>query len=1136
MMAKRFLRWLGICYAGLFMAIAVEAAVQERGGVFFERDFAPAQSIVTDVERPFRDAICLNGRWDFQPVKLPAGWQEGQGEAPELPMPAENGWDAVKIKVPSPWNVNALLHDRSGGGMDSRTFPSYPQRWNQVKMGWLRRQIRFPSDWRGRRIFLHLEAVSGECAVFMNGRRMGVHFDNALPGVLDITAAVECGKDNTILLGIRGGELFREKGTYGSFTYPTGSFWLTEAIGVWQDVYLIATPEVHVTNVFVIPKVSGNELVVDVKVTNDGPRMRSVQVQVPVCPWINGTDLSAGNVLKAPEIAWSLGDKVLQLSSEAMELSAGASHTFHLKTAVDDRLKLWTIWTLGKPNLYAALTEVVEDGKSIDRQYARFGWRELELRDGDLLLNGQPTRMMHDFWHFMGVQAMSRRYVWAWYTLAQQAHVTLIRPHAMPHPQYYYDLADEMGMLVMDESGIFASHCDLNYDSSVFWQRSQEHIRNLVRRDRNHPSVVGWSVSNEVWCVLRSRASSEYQEKIYDKIDDLCKIAAELDPTRQWIQSDGDRDLNGRLNVYTIHCGRDYDQAGPAGKLWGVTEGGSAYFGPTSYYEPFVGDRAYRSFTDRMDALGIECYALLRKLRENDADICNTVNLFWHGIKPMPLGLKDLSKKQLDLSEGVFFSPYREDKPGIQPERIAPFSTTVNPGYDASLPLFEPWPLYSAMLAAFDPRGPQPCPWDQRTESKPSVPTAVENPVHEVAFVGDAESTLFDTLRQMGIPFAATVDSARFVIVDLASLKTDHVDNAKQIFQRCVDNGGTVLLVNGSPQTQGKAAALIGAGIDYVPDEKASLVPGKANAVTAGITYKDLYFAENYVSKVISRYSLAGEFVERGEAALATNNTDWRRWLNGPEYSKTISIYRSELENKQSPVVVICSSGTGRYVVSTLITENLSDAHVALYRKLLANLGVGLNPTTDLTIPAFTGQILIRALSCGRFGAESLNTAMDNDFVGERTIQPKRGEQSAALEWNMVDNTGDRFVLNQLGQKGPEDIYVTYFSFWVYSPIALNDLLGAGPDLPEVNLFCYVSDRCRVYLNHEVLSPNQSNPADYRVQEMYQKIPLQKGWNHFLIKVASDSYNQTNPGTLAVRLTSNKPEYINQIKTALELN
>jgi hypothetical protein len=135
------------------------------------------------------------------------------------------------------------------------------------------------------------------------------------------------------------------------------------------------------------------------------------------------------------------------------------------------------------------------------------------------------------------------------------------------------------------------------------------------------------------------------------------QIARKLDPTRQWVQSDGDKDLNGRLDVWTIHCGGEHSDTIPPNKLWGVTEGGSSYYGKPGHYEPFVGDRAYRSFKDRMDALAKEDYNLIRSLRKQDADILNVWNLVWHALKPLPLGLKDVSKRQMELTDGVFFGP-----------------------------------------------------------------------------------------------------------------------------------------------------------------------------------------------------------------------------------------------------------------------------------------------------------------------------------------------------------------------------------------------------------------------------------------------------------------------------------------------
>ena len=81
------------------------------GGVVFKRDISPAEGMVKPQEKPFRQEICLNGSWDFQPVAVPNDWKPGKGVPPSLTAPLEGKWEQTKIKTPSPWNVNGW-----GGG------------------------------------------------------------------------------------------------------------------------------------------------------------------------------------------------------------------------------------------------------------------------------------------------------------------------------------------------------------------------------------------------------------------------------------------------------------------------------------------------------------------------------------------------------------------------------------------------------------------------------------------------------------------------------------------------------------------------------------------------------------------------------------------------------------------------------------------------------------------------------------------------------------------------------------------------------------------------------------------------------------------------------------------------------------
>jgi hypothetical protein len=1122
-------------------ATPAPAAHDDRGGgAEFPRDFAPSEGLVKPQETPFRAEICLNGSWQFQAAGLPPGYRPGRDPAPELPPPDPGRWEVSPIKIPSPWNANALLMSDAGAGGDFRAFPSYPKHWESARMGWLRRSVVVPSGWRGRRILLHLEAVAGECRVVVNGKDVGRHFDTSLPLELDVTEAVRFGAPNEVHLGIRDAKLFMRRGRYGSFTYPTGSFWLIDAVGVWQDAFLLAVPVVHVTDVFVKPRVDRGLLEAEIEVENAGDVPVTVAVDAPIAPWINRTDFETASLLDAPEIRWELGDPVLRLASDPAVVAPGRTHTFRVSGEVRGELKPWEIWGRGQPHLYAMVAEVRQGGRALDRKYERFGWREYRIRGREFLLNGRPIHLFNEFWHFTGVPALSRRHAYAWYTMARAAHINQIRPHAMPHPRFYYDLADEMGMLVLDESAFFASHVNFNYDAPELWDRAHEHIRGWVRRDRNHPSVMGWGVANEVWCAMQPRdAPRPYKEALWDRVAALAGIARHLDPTRPWVQSDGDRDLEGRLPVFTIHWGDGpfrWDYASLPEKPWGVTEGGSSYYGRPSSYTRWVGDRAFRSFSDRMDALAIEDYGILKEVRAHGG-ACNVTNLCWHGLKPLPLGLRDRGKKTLDLADGIHFRPFVEGKPGIQPERLGPYCTTLNPGYDPTLPVFDPWPLYLAAQAALDPRGPQPCRWDAVDPSaRLPTPPEVERPITAVGFLGRRGSPAHRTLEAVGLPLVDAPRAVRFVIIDAAGVDDGDIAGAAEEARRVVGAGGTALVVGITPESQARAGALLGYAVTAFPREAAALLPDPEDGRTASLPLKDLYFAEDAVSPLIARHALAGDFARRGRVLLMANNTDWRRWIGRPEFEAPIGVYRSELEGRRDPVLVEVAGPGGRYLGSTLVLDRVGPAHLALYRRLFANLGVALGAPKTLMVAALDeGGGLQHALGAGRFGADDLDAAVRADFLGEATIRPRQGTVSGGVAWTVVTRPNeDRFLVSQLNQQGPTRAFAVYFSFWIDSPRNLDDLLGGGPDAPRLRGLCYAASRSRLWLNGRELAPGRSEPADDRTLQVYERLPLEKGWNHLLIKVVSGSLDGAGAGSLVFRVESSDPAFLRRLLSATE--
>ena len=200
-------------------------------GVPFPGRFAPSEGLTNRLEKPYRDEICLNGLWRFQ-----AG-AEDKGE-----------WDSVRIRIPSPWNVNGFAWNGLEGP-DHRDFPSYPAAWNGVREAWMQRTVRVPADWAGDRILLHFEAVAGKAQVFVNGQKVAENFDLFLPFEADVTDFVRPGEEADIRVFVQSQKLFEDHSGVGRRIVPAGSMWGYYIDGLWQDVYLQRRPAVRIDDV-----------------------------------------------------------------------------------------------------------------------------------------------------------------------------------------------------------------------------------------------------------------------------------------------------------------------------------------------------------------------------------------------------------------------------------------------------------------------------------------------------------------------------------------------------------------------------------------------------------------------------------------------------------------------------------------------------------------------------------------------------------------------------------------------------------------------------------------------------------------------------------------------------------------------
>jgi len=188
------------------------------------------------------------------------------------------------------------------------------------------------------------------------------------------------------------------------------------------------------------------------------------------------------------------------------------------------------------------------------------------------------------------------------------------------------------------------------------------------------------------------------------------------------VSTDGDNDARGIMPTSVSHY------AGPkdimhADKPFGEGETGGAYYATPKYAAQFNGGRSYESQQGRMEGIAIEAYGQIKAQREVGASYASVFNLVWYGLEPLALGQSDTSRSYT-AQDGIFFSKFVEGKPGVQPERLGPYCTTLNPGYDPSLPLYKPWPLFDAIKAANAPGKAAPSPWDHvvKTPLRPAAP------------------------------------------------------------------------------------------------------------------------------------------------------------------------------------------------------------------------------------------------------------------------------------------------------------------------------------------------------------------------------------------------------------------------------
>ena len=433
-----------------------------------------------DRERGPRETASLDGPWrivlDQQNVGKSQSWHDPDVLAKQASVP---------IHVPSCWEETQA--DYEG-------------------VAWYARTLTVPEAWKGRHVRLEFDAVNYLADVWLNDEVVGDHEGGYTPFEFDVTELVDHGGENVLIVRVVGPAIREER--VDVLVRNEAPHWRGAYVGgIWQSVRLVATHPTFVRDVFVEPKLREKTAVVHVELANTGIRTADAEVNVSIRPAARPDELVAERTVPAS--------------------IPPSGHVLATTLPIDDPVP----WSPDNPHLYLARVTITSGKELVDARAARFGMREFTIREGDFYLNGERVFIKGAFWEgvYPGTLAYPRdsEIVRKEIRMAQQAGFNLLRPWRHPTPPVICDLADEMGILLIASPAI---EC-MGYwpaETPPMERRWTYEMQSLVRRDRNHPSIICWETSNEI--LRRSMLRMRHRVSL---------AARRLDPTRLVIDESG---------------------------------------------------------------------------------------------------------------------------------------------------------------------------------------------------------------------------------------------------------------------------------------------------------------------------------------------------------------------------------------------------------------------------------------------------------------------------------------------------------------------------------------------------------------------------------------------------------------------
>lgn len=422
----------------------------------------------------------LNGKWKFHFTGNPSGRPVGF----ETRSFDDSAWK--EIPVPSNWQMQGygtplytnIIYPFAKNpptvmGEPPQFFTNFPVA-NRNQVGSYRHKFTLPESWKGRKTSIVFGGVDSAFYLWINGKKVGYSQDSRTPAEFDITSYLHEGEN------VLAAEVYQHSD--GSYLEDQDMFRLS---GIFRDVYLYSTCTVDLSDFWIKAGLADDYqtgiLSFTAKIVNHGVTETSAVAKLTL------TD-SNGSKISVPPVS--------------VKILAGQSTE---ATVAIDRIPDVKQWSAEVPNLYTYQIDLIDaDGKSIAHYAGKTGFRRSEIKNGQLLVNGQPILIKgvnrHDHNPVTG-HYCSREDIRQDLLQMKRANINAIRTSHYPNDPALVEMCDELGFYVVAEANIESHGMGYGKESlakdPTWFDAHLDRIKNLIERDKNYPSIIIWSMGNE---------------------------------------------------------------------------------------------------------------------------------------------------------------------------------------------------------------------------------------------------------------------------------------------------------------------------------------------------------------------------------------------------------------------------------------------------------------------------------------------------------------------------------------------------------------------------------------------------------------------------------------------------------------